>query len=304
MGVLTVPGTRPWTCGPAAVDTMASKAPMRRRPPVPLSSWCPEDVVYFAHTFLRGRDLAAASAVCREFYFCAFAAASHHFHVHFGQPVPSLPYLAISRVRLFTLVDRVHMSTEANYRDLMLWAACRGFTKMVSTLSSTFNGRTCEARQQQTGATPLILACEHGQLAVVKLLLDLVSAALAVLCCGAAAELARCAPMCCVWACACVGADTVTRVRLRRLWQGVDMARPANNGLNGMHVACKNGFIDVARAMIDKQVEMRDTTSPDGRTPYALGVCWCCRGVARGVAWPLSRAAFHSHSLSCRAWSG
>jgi hypothetical protein len=70
-------------------------------------------------------------------------------------------------------VDRVHQTSEGNQRDLMLWSASRGYTKMVRSLAAV-DGRLCEARQPSTGATPLILACEHGHLDVVNLLISLV----------------------------------------------------------------------------------------------------------------------------------
>jgi hypothetical protein len=154
-----------------------SKAVQRRRVAlclVPLLQWCPEDLVYNVHRFLAGKDLAAASCVCREFYFSAFVASWAHFHLHFGKPPPTEPGIAVSRLRLFSLVDRVHQVTESNQRDLVLWAASRGYTKMVHTLAVCSENRLCEARQPNTGATPLILACEHGHLDVVMLLLTLV----------------------------------------------------------------------------------------------------------------------------------
>ena len=125
------------------------------------------------HRFLGGRDLAAASCVCREFYFSAFGASWSHFFTHFGKVPPADPTTAVSRIRLFSLVDRVHQTSEGNQRDLMLWSASRGYTKMVRSLAAV-DGRLCEARQPSTGATPLILACEHGHLDVVNLLISLV----------------------------------------------------------------------------------------------------------------------------------
>jgi hypothetical protein len=145
----------------------------RRRQGFPLLAWCPEDVVYTVHRFLGGKELAAASCVCREFYFAAFGAAWASFHTHFGRVPPSDPTIAVSRLRLFSLVDRVHVGTEGNQRDLILWSAGRGYTKMVRSLA-TADARLCEARQPSTGATPLILACEHGHLGVVELLISLV----------------------------------------------------------------------------------------------------------------------------------
>ena len=140
----------------------------------PLLGWCPEDVVYNIHRYLAGKDLSASSCVCREFYFAAFGAAWSHFYTHFGKPPPTDPTIAVSRLRLFSLVDRVHVTSETNQRDLVLWSASRGYTKMVHTLAVASDNRLCEARQPNTGATPLILACEHGHLEVVKLLLTLV----------------------------------------------------------------------------------------------------------------------------------
>ncbi len=130
--------------------------------------------MYGIHKYLTGRDLAQASAVCREFYFSAFLAASRHFFVYFGEFPPSQAHLALSRLRLFSMVDRVHLASESNHRDLMLWSACRGYTKMIKSLAATSVGKIYETKQTHTGATPLILACEHGQMKVVRLLLNLV----------------------------------------------------------------------------------------------------------------------------------
>ncbi len=50
--------------------------------------------------------------------------------------------------------------------------------------------------------------------------------------------------------------------------QSVDMTKAANNGLSGMHVACKHGHIDIVSAMLQHDESIKDVTSPDGRTPY------------------------------------
>ena len=75
----------------------AQRRPVRRRfltCSIPLLSWCPEDLVYAMHRFLGGRDLAAASCVCREFYFSAFGASWSHFFTHFGKVPPADPTTA------------------------------------------------------------------------------------------------------------------------------------------------------------------------------------------------------------------
>ena len=70
--------------------------------------------------------------------------------------------------------------------------------------------------------------------------------------------------------------------------QGVDLTKAANNGLSGMHVACKHGHFDIAQAMLSHDETIKDVTSPDGRTPYVLDDrCSLCTIIA------LSPAAAH-----------
>ena len=178
--------------------------------------------MYYVHQFLSGRDLAHSSCVCREFYFSSFLASARHFQDHFGKPPPTHPRWRLTRLRLFTMVDRVNVHTDSNHRDLMIWSACRGYPRMIRTLASRTSVRVIDTRQSQTGATPLILAAEHGRAAAVELLLEL----------------------------------------------GADVFRPASNGLCGVHVACKNGHLDIVRQLLDADAGLMDhTTTSGGRSP-------------------------------------
>lgn len=117
--------------------------------------------------FLGGRELAATSQVCKEFYFAAFLAAAKHFYEYFGaHHRPSL-----RRMRLFRLVDKVHEQTEANHRDLIMWSCLRGYVKMIQRLLKVGSASLIETKQPSSGATPLILACEHNQFAAAQELL-------------------------------------------------------------------------------------------------------------------------------------
>ena len=93
----------------------------------------PEDVVGHALTFLGPADLAAVGATCRDLYFAGYAVAARAFTRAFGAP----PDAALPRARLFYAVDRLAGGggDDASARDLVCWAAMRGYAKAVRRLA-------------------------------------------------------------------------------------------------------------------------------------------------------------------------
>lgn len=50
--------------------------------------------------------------------------------------------------------------------------------------------------------------------------------------------------------------------------QGADVTKAAYNGLNALHVACKNGHDAIVRLLISRHgKEVCNTRTTDGRTP-------------------------------------
>ena len=133
----------------------------------PLLETLPEDGFFSFISFLGTADLIAISGVCRDFNVAARRAASARFFESFGAVPVSLPWL-----KLFQLVDRVADTDDAGRKDLICWAASRGYTKFVKE-ALTSAPKWADCSMPGSGSTPLTLAVEHGQPAVVALLLEL-----------------------------------------------------------------------------------------------------------------------------------
>jgi len=132
-----------------------------------LSEALPADGFFSFISFLGTEDLLAVSGVCREFNVAARQAASSRFFAAFGAVPDGLPWL-----KLFQLVDRLADPGDANGKDLICWAAMRGYTKFIRD-ALTAAPRWVDCAAPGSGSTPLTLSVEHNHAAAVSLLLEL-----------------------------------------------------------------------------------------------------------------------------------
>lgn len=130
-----------------------------------------------------------------------------------------------------------------------------------------------ESRYGAATVTPLLLAVEHGRLAVVQLLLDLVSYVVAVTA-SPSPPMRTSLSYLLVPSCSC-------------LLQGADPARASAAGLQPVHLAAKHGNLPILQALQKKSSDCVQGATPDGRTALHYAAAG---GHAAVVAWLLDTA--------------
>lgn len=133
-----------------------------------LFKWCPEDLVLMFQSYLGGSDLAVASCACREFYFSSLLVAARSFKEAFGRRHDR----ELTRLQLFRLVDLVHDEGPAAARELAVWSAAKGYTRMLRALHARMRGSLLGLQRPSDNASLLLVATQHNQREAVRLLLE------------------------------------------------------------------------------------------------------------------------------------
>lgn len=232
----------------------------------------PEDIVGVITTYFDVYDLSNAGAACRELYFSTYSTAVGAFIKAFG----ALPETSMPRAKLFHINARASATDDTSMRDLLLWCSMRGYTAMIQRLHKRAAKLSVPAfldsRYGAATVTPLLLAVEHGRLAVVKLLLELVSGV---------QHCHRALSVHCACTCANPALPPVC------LPQGADPTRATAAGLQPVHLAAKHGNLAILQALHAHSNELIQSTTPDGRTALHYAAAG---GHAAVVAWLLDTA--------------